>query len=437
MTELDKCINIFKRIEATGGKNDKISIIKENGDNELFVSMLQFLYSDQIRTGLALTKINKEVKESPEKLFDDISEVMEYIQENNTGTDSIIATMQAYLSQFNGEELQFMKEFFTKTYKCGITVKSVNKALGDGTVFEFSCQLAQPYEKYADKLPSSFTITEKLDGHRTIAIMEDGKLSILTRKGHPINELVEIEESIHLLSEVTGLTSFVLDGEIIVTETDGVDRKDIFKVTGKILRSKGVKRGLTFHVFDMLKVNEFKGLETSESYAIRCQNRQNLFSQLNSKHVVNVPVLYQGGDTDEIIRWSSFAGSEGWEGIMLNDDNSPYERKRTSALLKVKSFYSSDVQVIDVYEGKQGTKNEGSLGGVVIQFKDFTVNVGSGFDDSERKEFWEDPSKIVGKIIDVQYFEETTNDKGGKSLRFPTYKGIRYDKDVDDISYES
>ena len=34
---------------------------------------------------------------------------------------------------------------------------------------------------------------------------------------------------------------------------------------------------------------------------------------------------------------------------------------------------------------------------------------------------------IVGKMITVQYFEETNNDKGGISLRFPTVKHI-YDK---------
>jgi hypothetical protein len=32
---------------------------------------------------------------------------------------------------------------------------------------------------------------------------------------------------------------------------------------------------------------------------------------------------------------------------------------------------------------------------------------------------------IVGKTITVQYFEETKNDKGGISLRFPTVKTYR------------
>jgi len=37
---------------------------------------------------------------------------------------------------------------------------------------------------------------------------------------------------------------------------------------------------------------------------------------------------------------------------------------------------------------------------------------------------------IVGKQITVQYFEETANDKGGISLRFPTVKHI-YDNGRD------
>ena len=37
---------------------------------------------------------------------------------------------------------------------------------------------------------------------------------------------------------------------------------------------------------------------------------------------------------------------------------------------------------------------------------------------------------IIGKLITVQYFEETHNDKGGISLRFPTVKHI-YDGERD------
>ena len=42
--------------------------------------------------------------------------------------------------------------------------------------------------------------------------------------------------------------------------------------------------------------------------------------------------------------------------------------------------------------------------------------------DIDRQEFYKNPKKILGKQITVQYFEETENEKGGISLRFPTFK---------------
>ena len=37
-------------------------------------------------------------------------------------------------------------------------------------------------------------------------------------------------------------------------------------------------------------------------------------------------------------------------------------------------------------------------------------------------DFYKNPDAILGKIITVQYFEETKNQEGGISLRFPTFK---------------
>jgi len=59
---------------------------------------------------------------------------------------------------------------------------------------------------------------------------------------------------------------------------------------------------------------------------------------------------------------------------------------------------------------------------VMIKHKDHLVRVGSGFTIEQRKEFYQNPNKILGKTVTVQYFEETKNQDGGISLRFPTFK---------------
>ena len=66
------------------------------------------------------------------------------------------------------------------------------------------------------------------------------------------------------------------------------------------------------------------------------------------------------------------------------------------------------------------------LAQVWIEHKNHLVKVGSGFSQEQRIKYTTED--IVGKIITVQYFEETKNDKGGISLRFPTVKIVHGEK---------
>jgi DNA ligase-1 len=121
------------------------------------------------------------------------------------------------------------------------------------------------------------------------------------------------------------------------------------------------------------------------------------------------------------------AADNKWEGVMLRK-NVSYEGKRTKNLVKVKKFYDAEYKVIDfdiddhevVRDGKSVTLQ--LLAQVYIEHKGHRVKVGSGFTQEQRLQYMD--GSIIGKIITVQYFEETKNDKGGISLRFPTVKII-------------
>ena len=69
-----------------------------------------------------------------------------------------------------------------------------------------------------------------------------------------------------------------------------------------------------------------------------------------------------------------------------------------------------------------------TLKAAVISHKGYDVHVGSGFSLDERKQFFNDPTSIIGKVISVQFFEETKDKNGELSLRFPTFKGLYVDK---------
>ena len=118
---------------------------------------------------------------------------------------------------------------------------------------------------------------------------------------------------------------------------------------------------------------------------------------------------------------------------MLRAD-APYKGKRSKDLLKYKSFYDNEYKVVDVEMGpfryvKNGAEcEETMLSCVMIQHKNHIVRVGSGFSIEQRQEFYKNQDKILGKVILVQYFEETQNQDGGLSLRFPTFKYLYGEK---------
>lgn len=450
-----KVYEIFKKIEATASKIDKVQIIKDNADNKEFVEYLKFLYDDMITTGLSSKKISKDVKETDanrkEVYYGNPLGVMEYLKENNTGTDKDIAFVQRYLGSFimldgtmrMNDYIDWLKQVFTKSYKCGITASSVNKAIPN-LIPEFKVMLANSYEKFSDRVKDTFYLTLKLDGHRTLAfiIFEDGKVSDIkfrTRKGHEITGLSEIKnEMIDSLNatKFAKTENIVLDGEITVLD-DTTNPESVFQSTSKIIRKDGEKTGLKFHVFDCLKESDFWLGKSKLIYTERRGSIEAMFKNcfVNTKHIVKVPILYSGSDATEIAKWSDKVTKLGYEGIMLNTSGGFYRTKRTPDLLKVKKFHSADILCTGVFEGEG--RLVGKLGGIYVDFKGTKVGVGTGFNDEQRKYYWNNQDEIVGKIVEIKYFEESTNQNDDSiSLRFPVFISVREDKGKGDVNYD-
>ena len=105
---------------------------------------------------------------------------------------------------------------------------------------------------------------------------------------------------------------------------------------------------------------------------------------------------------------------------------SPYHFGRTWDLLKIKLFKDCDLIITGFEEGTN--KLQGTLGALILDYKGNELRCGSGFTDEQRKEIWENRDQYLGKIAEIKYFEETKNQNGGTSLRFPIFKDIRTDK---------
>ena len=111
------------------------------------------------------------------------------------------------------------------------------------------------------------------------------------------------------------------------------------------------------------------------------------------------------------------------EGLMYIKNNQ-WKNKRHSGILKVKKFMNADCEIIGYEEGTG--RLEGKLGAFVIDYKGNKVNVGSGYTDDERIEFWQHRDYYIGRILQVKFKEESKDKKTGLvSIQFPIYQCIR------------
>ena len=433
---MTKVKEIFTQLQSTNSKLEKQKIIKDNADNQQFTDTLVFLLSPYILTGISEKKINKKV---PHLVYTDNLDlnrfswerVKSYLEEHNTGTDKDIVFIQDFIANQPEDMQDFYKGLITKSIKLGCDAKTVNSVLGKGFIPSFEVQLAEKYFEKPNKVVGNFTLTEKLDGFRLATIIHNDKIEFYSRQGQLVEGLVEVEEDMRMFCKVNKLHNAFFDGELVAVNCEELSSDENYKVVTKTARTKGIKRGLKYNIFDTLSYEEFMSQECDTEYYKRRQLLNELSKNINLTHINILPVLYNGSDKDMIMEYLNKARENYKEGIMINLDNGMYEFKRTTNLLKVKVMQDADLKIVDVYEGTG--KNKGKLGGIIIEFiyKDNTYRCecGSGFSDDERVDYWNKSEKILNKIATIQYFEISKNNDGGYGLRFPVWTHrIREDK---------
>jgi DNA ligase-1 len=182
-------------------------------------------------------------------------------------------------------------------------------------------------------------------------------------------------------------------------------------------------------VFDTMSIPEWKNQKCTDDYVTRRAMLEGLYFQPTIKRTYFelLPVLYRGSDTSKVLEYLEEAIANNEEGVMINICDAVYEFGRTWNLMKVKKMNTLDLEVVDYEEGSG--RLAGTLGAIHVRYKNGNiVKVGSGFSDDLRKQIWNHDVMIVGKIVEIQYFEESTNADGGISLRFPVFKDFRPDK---------
>ncbi len=416
-----------EQMRDTSSSLEKIEILKQQ--SEFIQKILEYTYnpykqyyvtSKTCKKNSGLFKYN--THETIFSLLDDLT------NRKYTGHDAI-AQINGFITANPGYE-DLIYNVIDKDLKTRTGAKVINKAFPN-LIPTFEVALAQTYEpklaSFGEDTDEVWYASRKLDGVRCLAVVDTmGKCTLYSRMGKEFTTLNKIKYAI----EATGIINYVFDGEICLLDEDG--NEDFQGVMKELRRKDHQIENPTFMIFDMIHKTEFDKGKSTDILSERLHTlRTWLGPRYNTKETLRY--LDQAVITDErhFDMWNQMASDNNWEGFMLRKDTF-YEGKRSKNLLKVKSFHDAEYEVlgwdIDTHEVVRDGKSESMtmLSQVWINHKGYIVKVGSGFTQEQRLQYMD--GSILGKIITVQYFEETSNDKGGMSLRFPTVKIIHGEK---------
>lgn len=328
------------------------------------------------------------------------------------------------------------RRILIKDLRCGVTETTINK-VRPNTVPVFSCQLAKDAADNEGKLKGKKLLDYKLDGVRVLAVMEridsgiltamlQPKVTLFSRNGKVFENFKHIENQLALAMQKYEMSDYVLDGEVT---------SDSFQALMTQARRKtdADASDAILNVFDIIPLKDFMSGKWGVKQRVRSDMLKRDWTHILAEcpNIRMLDFVEADLDTEEgratLEEMRDKAAELGLEGIMVKDVDAPYQCKRSDAWLKIKPNITVDLTVVDVEEGTG--RNEGRLGALVCEGidngKSIRVNVGSGFSDLQRDDFWINRSNVVGHTAEVKADVVTQNQDGSYSLRFPRFMRFR------------
>jgi len=295
-------------------------------------------------------------------------------------------------------------------------------------------------------------ISEKIDGELEGMQFENNNAKFSSKDGRVRTDMPVLDE-IETILKKQKVKSAIFFGELAKTSSRG--KPVHFNETMSAIRKPdpGEEEHIEFFVFEMFQLNGEEQSKTYESYRTSFKKLQQWFG--DSKYVF--PVAHKIGTVSDLTSaWNKYVEKEKNEGIVV--------RTADGKIYKSKPVFTFDLGVIAVEEGLG--KNKGKMGALILGFYDGSVfykviNLGVGFSDKDREDWWKLAKKYqvkkegrlvwvnpfkMNKVIETQYerinyrlvdtykFEknqwEKVEDQFAATISKPNFVRERSDKDV-------
>lgn len=426
---LEEIQRLVENLNKSNSNLDKVAVLQKYTDNENIKKILYYTYNTLIQynvTSASLKKLNNLTAITNLDLF----ELLDKLQKRQITGHSAIAVINGFISNYP-KYTELIYNIIDKDLKIRVAIKTINKVFNN-LIPEFSVSLCNKYQDKKSKvnfINQTWYASRKLDGCRCVVIIdENGKVTAWSRQGK------QFETLNNLLKEIESLNyrNIVFDGELCIVDENGDE--DFKSIMHEIKRKNYTINTPCYQIFDVTTLQEFENQSTNDNFSTRTNNLTKLLDRPLTyiKQVKQVKIE----NKEHFNELKKLAAENNWEGLVIRKDDNVI-CKRSDSLLKVKDFIDDEYKVLDVECGvfriiENGKEVEQEvLSNIIIEHKGTKVSVGSGFSLEDRKYYYNHPNELIGKTVTVQYFEETYNDKGEISLRFPTIKYIyKSDRDL-------
>lgn len=267
--------------------------------------------------------------------------------------------------------------------------------------------LAHSFAKSGDKIKYPAYSQPKFDGHRCIATVSGGKVSLWSRTRKPITSMVHIQKALEDLCLVDGV---VFDGELYRH-----DYRNNFEALTSFIRDTKAKPGaevVQYHIYDSA---------CDRDQASRTNTLEMVFIDVpDGSPLVRVQTDLVENEEELMARFEEYVAL-GYEGAMVRNLYAKYENKRSYNLQKVKEFLDSEFKVIGVEEGRGKLAGHGIF---VCQAEGGEFRAKMMGDIASLKQYWEKPELAVGRQLTVKY-------QGLTKLGIPRFPvAVRFRDDV-------
>ena len=424
---MNHCDAIIRSLEDHPSRLNKEAIIEAEKDNVELFEGFKLALSPFITFGVKKVPSHSgpDGQGLPWEAFQELCHLL-YTRQL-TGDDARNAIELALSASTKSQWNDWYRRILIKDLRCGVSEKTVNKVKKDA-VPVFECMLAHDGANHEKKIIGKKLLEPKLDGVRVLTIvdMQSRTVTQYSRNGKVLENFGHITKALEDNIDLIG-RSMVLDGEMVSSSFQAlmkqVHRKDNVQSEDAVL--------MLFDIIPLVEFQKGKSILGQKRRSNLLRGMSNIFDKIGGIDIISQTEVDLDSYVGELQfkEFNKTAIENGYEGIMIKDVDAVYECKRSVSWLKQKPFIEVSLSVVAVEEGTG--KNEGRLGAIICEGTDdgkaIHVNVGSGFTDDQRNEFWISKEDMLGQIVEVRADAATRNQDSEDvySLRFPRFLRFR------------